>query len=220
MGPAGAAPRRPPRLAARPAVPQATPPGGHRRHVATTSPSTASAYPSTWPAPCCARRAACCSAVWHGWRWLFDRDDAGTHELRVDAAARRDHKAYATAARIRKDRVRTRLLATVVSGGLLAVLAVIVRLAWPPGLWVLAAAAVGGLAYLGRPQNTPLIDHAVVSAAAERITPDVIVRALSNLGLAGISQALKAGPATSSSSRPASAATGPAGAPSSTCRTA
>ncbi len=131
-------------------------------------------------------------AVWHGWRWCFDRDDAGTHHLRVDAAARRDHKAYATAARIRKDRVRTRLLAIVVSGGLLAVLAAIIRLAWPPGLWILAAAAVGGLGYLGRPQNASLIDRAVVSAAAERVTPDVIVRALSNLGLAGITQALKA----------------------------
>ncbi len=38
--------------------------------------------------------------------------------------------------------------------------------AWPPGLYVLAAAVVLGLAYLGRPQNTPLIDHAVVSPAA------------------------------------------------------
>ena len=88
-------------------------------------------------------------AVWHGWRWVFDRDDAGTHQLRVDAAARKDHKAYAAAARIRKDRVRTRLLAIAVSAAVLAILAVIVRLAWPPGLWLLAAAAVGGLAYLG-----------------------------------------------------------------------
>jgi DNA segregation ATPase FtsK/SpoIIIE, S-DNA-T family len=132
-------------------------------------------------------------AAWHGWRWVFDRDAAGTHELRVDAAARKDHKAFAAAARIRKDRVRTRLLAIAVSGVALALLAGIVALVWPPGLWLLLVAAVGGLAYLGRPQGRPLIDHAVVSAAAERITADVIVRALSNLGLAGISQALKAG---------------------------
>jgi DNA segregation ATPase FtsK/SpoIIIE, S-DNA-T family len=132
-------------------------------------------------------------AAWHGWRWVFDRDEAGTHALRVDAAARRDHKAYATAARIRKDRVRTRLLAVVVSGGLVLALAAIVRLAWAPGIWLLLAVAAVGLAYLGRPRTSPLIDRAIVSPGAERITPDVIVRALSALGLPGISQALKAG---------------------------
>jgi DNA segregation ATPase FtsK/SpoIIIE, S-DNA-T family len=135
-------------------------------------------------------------AVWHGWRWCFDRDEAGTHHLRVDAAARRDQKAYATMARIRKDRVRSRLLAVVVSVSLLAILAVVIRLLWLPGLWLLLAAAVGGLANVGRPQNTSLIDHAVVSAAAERITPDVIVRALASLGIAAVNAALKASPVT------------------------
>jgi DNA segregation ATPase FtsK/SpoIIIE, S-DNA-T family len=132
-------------------------------------------------------------ALMHLWRWLCDRDEAGTHELRVDAAARRDHKAYATAARIRKDRVRTRSMAVAGYAALAIVVAVIIRLAWAPGLWVLAAAAAAVLAWIGRPRNSPLIDHAVVSAAAERITPDVIVRALSNLGLSGISQALRNG---------------------------
>jgi DNA segregation ATPase FtsK/SpoIIIE, S-DNA-T family len=126
------------------------------------------------------------------WRYLCDRDEAGTHALRVDAAASRKHKEYATAARIRKDRVRTRTVGLVLAVAGTAVLAVLVRLAWPPGLWLLLAAAVTGLAYLGRPRNTPLIDHAVISPAAERITPDIIVRALDRLGLAGISQALKA----------------------------
>jgi S-DNA-T family DNA segregation ATPase FtsK/SpoIIIE len=130
-------------------------------------------------------------AIWHGWRWCLDRDEAGTHELRVDAAARKDHKAYATAARIRKDRVRTRLVAVTGFSALAGVLAAIVGLVWRPGLWLLAAAALGGLAYLGRPRSAPLIDRAVVSSAAERITPDVIVRALSNLGLAAITAAIK-----------------------------
>ena len=49
-------------------------------------------------------------AVYHGWRWVFDREG---HELRVHAVATRDQKAYATMARIRKDRVRTRLLGLV-----------------------------------------------------------------------------------------------------------
>jgi S-DNA-T family DNA segregation ATPase FtsK/SpoIIIE len=128
--------------------------------------------------------------VWHGWRWVFDRDDAGTHHSRVDAAARRDQKAYATMARIRKDRVRTRLLGIVVSAAVLAILAVIVRLAWPPGLWILAAAAVAALAYLGRPRNAPLLERATVSQEVQRVTPDIVARALGSLGLASISQHL------------------------------
>ena len=142
------------------------------------------------------RTAACAPrglmlAVYHGWRWVFDREG---HELRVHAVATRDQKAYATMARIRKDRVRTRLLGLATGAAAVALLAGIVALIWAPGLWVLFAAATGVLAYLGRPRNAPLIDHAVVSAAAERITPDVIVRALDKLGLAGITAAIKAGP--------------------------
>jgi len=130
-------------------------------------------------------------AVYHGWRWLFDREG---HELRLHAVATRDQKAYATMARIRKDRVRTRLLAAAVTVGMAVIAAVIVHLVWAPGLWLLAAAVVGGLGYLGRPRTVPLIDRAVVTPAAERITPDVIVRALEKLGLAGINAALKADP--------------------------
>jgi S-DNA-T family DNA segregation ATPase FtsK/SpoIIIE len=127
------------------------------------------------------------------WLWICDRDETGTHELRIDAAARRDHKAYPTLARIRKDRVRTRLTGTAAAATAVTILAVLVRLAWPPGLWVLAGLAFAMLAWLGRPQDTPLIDHAVISPAAERITPDVIVRALGALGLSGINAVLKAG---------------------------
>jgi len=131
----------------------------------------------------------------HGrWRWICDRDEAGTHELRVDAAARRDHKAYATAARIRKDRVRARMLGSFAASTLAGVLTLLVYLAWCPGVWVLLAALVAALGYYGRPRHASLIDRAVVTASAERITPDVIVRALDRIGLAGITQALKSDP--------------------------
>jgi S-DNA-T family DNA segregation ATPase FtsK/SpoIIIE len=132
-------------------------------------------------------------AGWHGWRWLFDRHDAGTHHLLVDAAARRSHKEYATAARIRKDRVRMRGVTLVLAAVLAAIAAVAVRLAWPPGLWVLAATAVAGLAWLGRPRNRPIIGHATVAAEAGKVTPDLVVRALGSLGLASISQHLARG---------------------------
>ncbi len=128
------------------------------------------------------------------WRYLCDRDEAGTRELRVDANARRDGKTYATMARIRKDRVRNRLTGLMLLATAAAVTVPVLYLAWQPGLWVLAAVAVVFLAWLGRPRETPLIDHAVISPAAERVTGDVITRALASLGLAGITQALRAGP--------------------------
>ena len=84
------------------------------------------------------RTAACAPrglmlAVYHGWRWVFDREG---HELRVHAVATRDQKAYATMARIRKDRVRTRLLGLVTGAAAVALLAGVVSAglgAWPVG---------------------------------------------------------------------------------------
>jgi S-DNA-T family DNA segregation ATPase FtsK/SpoIIIE len=129
-------------------------------------------------------------AVWHGWRWLFDREG---HDLRVHAVASRDPKAYATMARIRKDRVRTRLLVLVVFGVAVAIVAAIVHLAWPPSLWILAAAVVAALAWLGRPRDSRIIEPAVVVQEAQRVTPDIVVRALGSLGLSLISQRMARG---------------------------
>jgi S-DNA-T family DNA segregation ATPase FtsK/SpoIIIE len=50
------------------------------------------------------------------WHWVFDREG---HALRVHAVEARDPKAYATLARIRRDRVRHRL-AVIVAGGIAA----------------------------------------------------------------------------------------------------
>lgn len=72
------------------------------------------------------------------WAWVFGRDDAGTHQLRVDAAARRDHKACATAARIRKDRVRTQMLGLLCGMVLAAVSPLGLTLPWT------AISAAGG----------------------------------------------------------------------------
>ena len=149
--------------------------GGQSRHVAHHVAFHGAAHPKylTRTAACAPR--GLLLAVWHGWRWVFDREG---HELRVHAVATRDQKGYATMARIRKDRVRTRLLGMVTGAAAAGGPGGHRALVWAPGLWVLFAAAAGVLAYLGRPQGSPIIDHAIVVPAAERVTPDIIVRAL------------------------------------------
>ena len=50
------------------------------------------------------------------------------------------------------------------------------------------------LGVLGAPADRPLLDTAVVTPRASRLTSDLVVRALSVLGLAGITQALARNP--------------------------
>jgi S-DNA-T family DNA segregation ATPase FtsK/SpoIIIE len=129
-------------------------------------------------------------AVYSAWHWCFDRE---AHPLRAYAVESRNAKEYATLARIRKERVRHRLAAAAVVLAAVAVGAAVVSVAWPPGRWVLLAAAVLALGYAGRPAGRPFIQPAVVSARAERLTGDIIVRALGSLGLSGIDRVLREG---------------------------
>ena len=85
-------------------------------------------------------------ALVHGSRWVFDRHDAGSHHLLVDAAARRDHKSYAAASRIRKDRVRTRMMGVLVAGIATTIALLVADLAWPPSKWAVLGLAVAGAA--------------------------------------------------------------------------
>jgi S-DNA-T family DNA segregation ATPase FtsK/SpoIIIE len=129
-------------------------------------------------------------ALFHTWSWAFDREG---HELRTHAVEVRDAKQYATLARIRKERVRHRLAALAVLAIAFAGVAGLVAAAWAPGRWVLAGFAVLVLGYIGRPAGRPYLQPAVVSAKAERLTGDIIVRALGSLGLAGIDKVLREG---------------------------
>ena len=129
--------------------------------------------------------------LFHAWHWVFDRE---AHALRVAAVAAGDAAAYAKLVKIRNDRVRLR--GYVVAGGVFALADVaIFSVLWGGSLacWALLAAAVGVLGWLGRPAGKPFVQPAVISAKAERLTGDVIVRALGSLSLSGIDKVLREG---------------------------
>lgn len=128
--------------------------------------------------------------LYHTWAWAFDREG---HPLRAHAVESRDAKQYAVLARIRKERVRHRLAAVAAAAAGLAIAAALLSVAWPAGRWLLLALAVLVLGYAGRPAGRAAFPAAVVSARAERLTGDVIVRALGALGLSGIDRVLREG---------------------------
>jgi DNA segregation ATPase FtsK/SpoIIIE, S-DNA-T family len=129
--------------------------------------------------------------IFHAWHWVFDRE---AHPLRIAAVQAGDASGYAALARIRNQRVRQRLY---VLGGLAALLALasaLVIVAAPgPASWGLPLLAIAVLGWLGRPAGKPFVQPAVVSAKAERLTPDIIIRALGSLSLSGIDKVLREG---------------------------
>ena len=67
---------------------------------------------------------------------------------------------------------------------------------FPLGWIPLAAIAVPVLAWIGRPDDKPIVTSAVVPVAVERLTVEGIVRALGALGNAEMNKALRESPAT------------------------
>lgn len=61
------------------------------------------------------------------------------------------------------------------------------------GWLVLSLAVVTVLVRVGKPAGKPLLDSAVISAAYEKLTPDIIVRALGSLSISGIDKVLREG---------------------------
>ena len=76
-----------------------------------------------------------CVARFRGLAFPVGVGPARGRYARAAVAAREshDHSKYATMARIRKDRVRTRMLGTAITGTLLLVLTVAVYATWRPG---------------------------------------------------------------------------------------
>ena len=120
--------------------------------------------------------------------WTFDLEGV---PVRLATVAKADPEAYLKLSRQRDARVRLRVwvagltLLAVVSGGM-----AIAAKAPAVAQWAALALLVAVLGVVGRPADRPLIDRAVIPTAREKLTSDVVVRALGALGISAINQAL------------------------------
>jgi DNA segregation ATPase FtsK/SpoIIIE, S-DNA-T family len=125
-------------------------------------------------------------------RWLFDLQG---EQLRQATADQNNAEMYLKVARLRDQRVRWRGFVTTALVIVGVPTLILLWLAAPKPARVGAAALLLALLGLyGRPADKPLLDTAVMVPRVARLTSDVVVRALSVLGLAGINQALARNP--------------------------
>ena len=126
-------------------------------------------------------------------RWAYDLEG---HPVRMATVLKADPEAYLKLSRQRDSRVRLRIPIAILAVLAALVAAVLALTAPAPVKLAILAAAVVIFGRLGAPADRPLIDRAVTGSRAEKLTSDVVIRALSSLGLAAINQAIGKNPKT------------------------
>ncbi|MGY1436627.1 cell division protein FtsK [Streptomyces reniochalinae] len=124
-------------------------------------------------------------------RWMADREG---DPLRAAAARREDVGEYLKLSRQRDRRVRWRTVVGIVASvvGLSSALALYVL---APG-WLLAlsgAAVALALGWLGQPADDPVIHRAVELPKRQKLTSDIVLRALAALSISQINQTVSKG---------------------------
>jgi DNA segregation ATPase FtsK/SpoIIIE, S-DNA-T family len=118
-------------------------------------------------------------------RWVTDWEG---HPVRTAALERTDDAAYLRLSRQRNTRVKVRSSAAAIAAlPLLAITAVV----WLGGPAIRVLGVVGLVAVLGalgRPEDKPLLDTAVVKPKAARLTSEMVRRALASLGIGAMSE--------------------------------
>ncbi len=123
-------------------------------------------------------------------RWV---SDAESRSLREAAAARGDDMMYLRLSEQREDRAhrRSRLAVTI---GSLAALAVVVLWLLPWWLFYpIVAGIVTAFGVAGTNPDKPVFTRAVVPQKVQRLTSDIVVRALGSVGLSEVNKALGKG---------------------------
>ncbi|MGH3876499.1 MAG: cell division protein FtsK [Actinophytocola sp.] len=132
-----------------------------------------------------------CKAIGYTGAWMLDIEGS---PLRQDAVRRGDGELYLKLARERSERVRGRI-GVVVFATIATIAGVLVLWGFGPvwAQWLAVAAVLGGLGWLGTPSDKRVAGRAVVTTKAQKLTSDVVVRALASLGIAQINQAVAKG---------------------------
>jgi S-DNA-T family DNA segregation ATPase FtsK/SpoIIIE len=126
-------------------------------------------------------------------RWTLDLE--GT-PVRRAAVLKADPETYLKLSRHRDTRVRGRVIVTAVAAVIAVTLAVVVLVMVPVlGQWALLAGFVAALGVIGRPADAPpILDRAVIPNQVEKLTSDVVVAALSALGIPALTSATAKNP--------------------------
>ncbi|WP_329089340.1 cell division protein FtsK [Streptosporangium sp. NBC_01469] len=124
-------------------------------------------------------------------RWTFDLEG---EPVRRSAVEKADPEAYLKLSRQRDSRVRLRVWVAGIALVTLLLAAILITTAPTIAQWSALALALGLLGALGAPADRPLIDRTVIPTAREKLTSDVVIRALGALGNAAINQAIAKNP--------------------------
>lgn len=120
-------------------------------------------------------------------RWVFDLEGEPVRQATV---RRENAEEYLKLAKLRDRRVRWRGIVATASLAALVTASVIVALSPEWVRWASLATLTAVFGIAGRPADRPLLDTAVVVPRVAKLTSDVVVQALSVLGIAGINQAI------------------------------
>ena len=176
-----------------PAAKPSPPPGGwrrHYRHVALYHPVRVPKYGGKLAVRAPRGFTRTVSGLM---RWAYDLEG---HPVRMATVLKADPEAYLKLSRQRDSRVRLRVPIAILAGIAALAAAVLALTAPAPVKLAILAAAVAVFGKLGAPADRPLIDRAVAGPRVEKLTSDIVIRALGALGIAAINQAIAKNPRT------------------------
>ncbi|MEU7985288.1 cell division protein FtsK [Streptosporangium canum] len=116
-------------------------------------------------------------------KWTFDLEG---EPVRLSAVQKADPEAYLKLSRQRDSRVRLRVWVAGITLVTLLIAGILVATAATAVQWSALAVALAVLGVIGKPADRPLIDRAVLPTRVEKLTSDIVVRALTVLGVSGL----------------------------------
>ncbi|QCX79106.1 DNA translocase FtsK [Streptomyces sp. YIM 121038] len=124
-------------------------------------------------------------------RWTRDAEGEA---LRQHAATHEQIDEYLKLSRQRDRRVRYRTMVTAICGPLaLALALLLVFAASPMTQFIAAVLAIVGFGLAGAPADAPLASRAVVKTEVQKLTSDIVVKAMASIGIGQIASAVAKG---------------------------